>query len=497
LCLERNGFMCWRNGLGSCRSLVCLAVAFCFVTASLMWPTRPAHALSLAEEKELGRKILEMLRDRLTLVEDDELITYVRSVGRGIVKHVGVTPYEFQFFVVNESVPNAFAVPGGYIFIYRGIIEMMNSEGELAAILAHELAHVQSRHIHRRIEESRLANLASLAGVVAGVLLGMSGGSGAKAAQALTMGSIAGARSYQLQYSRENEREADQIGLRFLTAAGYPPGDMVSIMERMNMDKWRVSSKLPSYLSTHPALGERVLYLREQAERMERAGKGAGQVPRRQGDFDMMQAALVAAYSDPGVAMDRFQAEAAKGRSAVAEYGMGRLKMRQGNVKEALPHLQEAARMATGSHYVMSSLGAVYFQMGKLDEARRTLETALALNPSSTVAHLRLARVLQDQGKRAEALKHLQQIEEMAPSFPEIDRLLGVLLGQLNRIGPAHYHLGRYHEQRREWKLALFHYQKAKSLIQDSPGTVDEIDSALKEIEQRRKKEMWEKSRDR
>ncbi|MCU0572724.1 MAG: tetratricopeptide repeat protein [Syntrophobacteraceae bacterium] len=484
----------------SFKGLVCLGVVLCFLATWSALPTRSAWALSLAEEKELGRKILEMLRDRLPLVEDDELITYVRSVGQRIVKQVGVTPYEFQFFVVNESVPNAFAIPGGFIFIYRGLMEMMENEGELASILAHELAHIQARHIHRRIEESRMINIASLAGVVAGVLLGMSGGSGAKAAQALTLGTMAGARSYQLQYSRENEREADQIGLRYLTDAGYPPKDMVSIMERMNQDKWRVSSKLPSYLSTHPALGERVLYLKEQADRMKASGKPAQAVRLREGDFELMQAAMVADYTDPRVALDRFQVEAreaGKGRSAVSEYGLGRLHLRQGNVKDALPHLQEAARMASSSPYVMSSLGAVYFQLGKLDEAQRALETVLVLNPTSTVAHLRLARVLQDQGKRAEALKHLQQIEEMAPSFPEIDRLLGVLLGQLNRIGPAHYHLARYHEQRREWKLAQFHYQKARTLTQDSPRTVEEIDNALKEIEQRRKKEMWEKSRDR
>lgn len=483
------------------RGLVCLGVVLCVFATWPPLPTRSAWALSLAEEKELGRKILEMLRDRLPLVEDDELVTYVRSVGQRVVKKVGVTPYDFQFFVVNESVPNAFAIPGGFIFIYRGLIEMMDREGELASILAHELAHIQARHIHRRIEESRMVNIASLAGMLAGVLLGMSGGgSAARAAQALTLGSAAGARSYQLQYSRENEREADQIGLRYLTAAGYQPLDMVTIMERMNQDKWRASSKLPSYLSTHPALGERVLYLREQADRLKASGKPAQTAQPWGGDFELMQAAMVADYSDPRVALDRFQVEAreaGKGPSAVSEYGLGRLHLRQGNVREALPHLQEAARLASSSPYVMSSLGAVYFQLGKLDEAQRALDTALVLNPSSTVAHLRLARVLQDQGKRAEALKHLQQIEDMAPSFPEIDRLLGVLLGQLNRIGPAHYHLGRYHEQRREWKLAQFHYQKAKSLTQDSPRTVEEIDSVLKEIEQRRKKEMWEKSRER
>jgi predicted Zn-dependent protease len=477
---------------------VCLTTVFCFLAVSCPFHTQSAWALSLSEEKELGKKILELFRDRLPLIEDGELIAYVQSVGERIARQIGITPYQFQFFVVNEGVPNAFAIPGGYIFIYRGLIELMQSEGELASILAHELAHIQARHVHRRLEESKLINIASLAGVVAGVLLGMSGGSGAKASQAISMGAMAGARTYELQFSRENEREADQIGLKYLTAAGYPPRDMVSIMERLNQDKWRASSKLPSYLSTHPALGERVLYLQEQAERQKDSKKRPEVV--REGDFELMQAAMVADYSDSQVSLDRFQSEAkkvGKGRSAVSEYGLGRLYLRQGKSEEALPHLQEAARMASTSPYVISSLGAVYFQMGKLNEAQRVLETALVLNPSSPIAHLRLAQVLQDLGQKTEALKHLQQIEDLAPSFPEIDRLLGVLLGQVNRLGPAHYHLGRYHEHRREWKLAQFHYQKAKSLIHDSPQTLAEIDHSLKEVDQRRKKDMWEKSRDR
>jgi predicted Zn-dependent protease len=482
----------------SLKRVVCLVTVLSLLAVSWHGPTHCAWGLSIGEEKELGRKFLEMIREHLPLVEDGELITYVRSVGQRVANQVGVTPYEFQFFIVNEGVPNAFAIPGGYIFIYRGIIEMMESEGELASILAHELAHIQARHIHRRIEESKLINIASLAGVVAGILLGMAGGSGAKAGQALTMGTVAGAKTYELQYSRENEREADQIGFRYLTAAGYPPKNMVSIMERMNQDKWRVSSRLPSYLSTHPALGERVLYLKEQADRQKSSSKAVAVTGGREGEFELMKAAMVADYSDPRAALDRFQAQAKrapKGRSAASEYGLGRLYLRQGRVDEALPYLQEAARMASSSPYVMSSLGAVYFQMGKLEEAQRVLETALVLSPSSPVAHLRLAQVLQDQGKKAEALRHLQQIEDLAPSFPEIDRLLGVLLGQVNRIGPAHYHLGRYHEQRRDYKLAQFHYQKARSLMQDSPQTIAEIDHALKEMEERRKKEMWEKSR--
>ena len=106
-------------------------LVFCLV---IMCPPREAGAITLSEEKELGKKFVVMLRKSMPLVEDGEVLTYVRSVGNRVAKEVGITTYQFQFFVVDQPIPNAFAVPGGYIFIYRGLIEMMSSEDELAAI---------------------------------------------------------------------------------------------------------------------------------------------------------------------------------------------------------------------------------------------------------------------------------------------------------------------------------------------------------------------------
>jgi beta-barrel assembly-enhancing protease len=463
-----------------------------FVTTSLVAVPGSSHALTLSEEKELGRKLLEKVREVLPLVEDGEIIAYAQSIGERVAKQVGTTSYQFQFFVVNESVPNAFAMPGGYIFIYRGLIELMTNEGELAGILGHELAHIQQRHIHRRLEEGKLINLASIAGMLAGILLGISGGG--KAAGAVAMGSMAGAATYALQYSRENEKEADLVGLRYLLAAGYRPQDMVTIMERMNQDKWRVSSKIPSYMLTHPGLTERVQYLKELAQQQSPKG-GKSSNAEVSIDFRMMQAALIADYSDPNVAMDRFLAEKRQPKSAASlafvEYGLGRLLLRQGKTDEALPHLQEAARQASNSPFALSSLGALYFQQGKLLEAQRVLQTALVLSPGSSIAHLRLAKVLQEMGQKEEALKHLHQIEALSPTFPEIDYHLGVLLGQVNRLGPAHYHLGRYYEQKRDWKLAVFHYQKAKTLLAGDPNLLDEVTLSLKEVEKKKKEAEW------
>src|SRR5271157_4560594 len=152
-----------------------LALTLFVFTLVILCPRGEVNAITLSEEKNLGKKFVGMIRKSMPLVEDGEVLTYVRNVGNRVAKEVGITTYQFQFFVVDEMVPNAFAVPGGYIFIYRGLIEMMSSEGELASILSHELAHIQARHLQRSIDEAKIVSVGMIAGLIAGILLGAPG----------------------------------------------------------------------------------------------------------------------------------------------------------------------------------------------------------------------------------------------------------------------------------------------------------------------------------
>jgi beta-barrel assembly-enhancing protease len=442
-------------------------------------PSGPANAFSLSEEKELGRKLLEVIRKLMPLVEDGEVLTYVRNVGNRVAKEIGTTPYQYQFFVVDQAVPNAFAIPGGYIFIYRGLIEMMSSEGELASIFAHELAHISARHIQRRIEDSRILSIASVAGMLAAIFLG-----GGSAGPALAAGSAAASQSIALHYSRVHEMEADQLGFRYLCSANYDPNDMASIMRKMAQQKWTTGTgRIPNYLSTHPDTGERVLYLVEMARRQKASSKKQGK--ETVGDFHLLQAALIADYTDPAKALERFEAGIKK-RDPASVFGLGRLYLRQDKWAEAAVQLQEAARLMQ-SPFILSTLGDAYHRLGKVQEAQRTLESALFLDPSASIVHYRLAMVLQDIGQKTEALDHLLKIEELAPMFPEVDYQLGIIYGQVNRLGLAHFHLGRYYEQKQNWKLAIMHYKKAKGYIMDSPVKTEEINLALKDLEKKKK----------
>ncbi len=448
-------------------------------TLVVLYPAGTVNAITLSEEKELGQKVVLLIRKSMPMVEDGEVLAYVRSVGNRVAKEVGITTYQFQFFVVDQPIPNAFAIPGGNIFIYRGLIEMMSSEGELAGILGHELGHITARHLQRSIDEAKILSVGMIAGMVAGILLGAPG---------LAAGGMAASQTAALQYSRIHEMEADMRGFGYMSKAGYDPAAMPSMMEKLQACTWLTSSNIPSYLSTHPAVGERIQYLTEMVKKQKAASHKA--LDPVTGDFQVMQATLIADYTDQAKAFDRFQEGIKKGDKA-SVFGLGRLYLRQNNWAEAVEQLRQAARLMPYSPFVLSTLGDAYYRAGKLQEAQNTLESALMLDPSSLIAHYRLALVLLDMGKKAEALDHLMQVEELAPMFPEVDYQLGVVLGQDNQLGLAHYHLGRYYLHKQNKELAIMHFKKAKSLILDSPSKIEEVNEALKELEKKEKKGLF------
>ncbi len=452
-----------------------IALTLFVFTIVILCPQGKVSAITLSEEKDMGKKIVRLIHKSMPFVEDGEVLTYVRNVGNRVAKEVGITTYQFQFFVVDESVPNAFAVPGGYIFIYRGLIEMMSSEGELASILSHELGHITARHLQRSIDEAKILSVGMIAGVVAGILLGAPG---------LAAGGMAASETAALQYSRVHETEADMRGFGYLCAAGYDPTDMPSMMQKLLQCTWLQNSRVPSYLATHPALEERVQYLTEMVKKQRASSRKV--VPPASGDFKVMQATLIADYTDQTKAFDRFQAEIKKGDNT-AVFGLGRLYLRQNKWSEAVEQLRQAARLMPYSPFVLSTLGEAYHRIGKLQEAQNTLESALMLDPSASIADFRLALVLMDMGKKDEAIEHLMRIEELAPMFPEVDYQLGVILGQAGKLGPAHFHLGRYYYHKDNTELAIMHFKKAKSLITDSPSKLDEINEDLKELDPKKK----------
>ncbi|ROQ90962.1 M48 family metallopeptidase [Desulfosoma caldarium] len=454
-------------------------VLYGVLVLSLLFAAGPSRtwALELDEEKELGRKILQMVRDHFRLIEDPEVVGYVQAVGRRVVRALGPVHYDYAFFVIDDATPNAFAIPGGYVFVFRGLLELMDSEAELASILAHELAHVQSRHIHKQLERGRILSIAGIVGTLAGAFLGLE----SDAARALAMGTMAGAQTLQLKYSREDEEEADRLGFEYLVSAGYEPRAMVTVMQKMRRMNWQSDSRVPSYLMTHPAMGERVGYLELLVER-KGARPSSAKVRDALGDYPFVLAILLSRHAEFGEAQRRFQGWLQDpARKAAALYGLGRIHLSKGRLDEALNLLRQAAVLKPMSHLVLTGLGETYHRLGRLEEAEKALRSALALDDESPMAHLRLGLVYQDQEKWQEALRHLKRAEALAPLNPELDYQLGVVYGRMQDLGPAHYYLARHAMRRGDAKLVAFHMQKAKIYLPASDDRLRELERWLKE----------------
>ncbi|MEE8272003.1 MAG: M48 family metalloprotease [Alphaproteobacteria bacterium] len=210
--------------------------------------------LSPQDEVAIGAREFPKLVDEFGGVYDDpRLAAYVDRVGQSVAAVTGPPGTAYSFTVLDSDLPNAFALPGGYVAVTRGLLALVNDEAELAGVLAHEVAHVTARHTAERYSRSTLAQL--------GVgVLGAATGSSELAELAGT-----GAQIYLLGYSRDQESEADAIGIRYLAAAGYDAYAMASFLDQLDrygqvtalMEGQPADGGRPDFLSTHPQTADR------------------------------------------------------------------------------------------------------------------------------------------------------------------------------------------------------------------------------------------------
>jgi predicted Zn-dependent protease len=442
---------------------------------------RSARAdLTIGDEQKLGDEFLKAALRELPMIQDPDVVGYVNSVGQRLVAHLESHTFPYHFYVVNSSVINAFAGPAGNIFVNRGLLELMDDEGELASILGHEMGHVQSRHLAERMARSQKLSLATLGGVLAGVLLGPAGALG----QAAILGSVAGSTSAQLGFSRQNEEEADRKGLRYMEAAGYPGEDMVDMMRKMAQQSWQAGGKVPTYLSTHPGLPERVNYLASVVETRKKSPDKAGQTSGDPLGFKMMQAKLLAVYGSAEEAAIRFrQWSAQPGDQLPGLYGNALLLRRQGKLDDAAATFKKAILLRPDLSVLLVELGETYFEMGQMDRAASVLQSALSLDPNQATTCGAFGRVLLEQGKLEEARSQLTTAAKLNDRLPSIHYYLGLADGKLNDLGEAHYQFGIHSQRQGDWKSAMFHYQEALRYSL-SPERQQAIRTAMKEVEE-------------
>lgn len=224
-----------------------------------------ATAITPADERRLGERIMQDIRRDPAYLEDAEVLDYVNSLGGRLTARSDATRQEFDFFVVRDPQINAFALPGGFIGIHTGLLLAAQSESEVAGVVAHEIAHVTQRHIARMIGQQNQSQLMSLAAMAVAILAARSNSQVGEAAMAFGQ---AGLVQSQLNFTRDNEREADRVGVQLLDAAGFDPRGMSAFFERLQRATRVYESGAPAYLRTHPLTFERIGDIQNRVEHM-------------------------------------------------------------------------------------------------------------------------------------------------------------------------------------------------------------------------------------
>jgi Zn-dependent protease with chaperone function len=226
--------------------------------------TPPKNKFTPEQDVQIGQQAAAEVRKAYPVVTNDAIDSYVDRLGERLVSaapaNLNQPAFRYDFTVVNVKEINAFALPGGPMFINRGMIESARSEGEVAGVMAHELSHVLLRHGTANATKAQKFQIGALAGAIAGAIVG--GGLG----QVISQGSQFGLGTWMMKYSREYEKQADILGVQLMARAGYDPRDLARVFE--NIEKQGGGSGAPQWMSDHPNPGNRSAYIEQEARQL-------------------------------------------------------------------------------------------------------------------------------------------------------------------------------------------------------------------------------------
>ena len=438
---------------------VCMTMLFIFFWGQM------ASAITIREENEVAGEFIRMIRAHYPIIDDPVVNDYIEGLGETILAVFPEPPFPYNFYVVKSDVFNAFAGPGGHVFVHSGLLQALPNEEALAGIMAHEISHVYSRHISDRIERSKKIGVGTLAGMAAGILLGMSGNT--EAAGALAVGSMAGSQSAALAYSRDDEMQADQVGMTYMMEAGYGGEEMLTALQTIREKQWFGPSEIPTYLSTHPALEDRLVYIGNWVE----AHKEEIEARRRpidQSAFLKAKARLTALYTPIDVAEARLTLALGRGESPLyAEYGLGLLMDRAGKYEEAAAHMRKILAQRAFDIDALKGLGQIYYHQGRYKEARNLLEGAISMDPDDFETNLFMGRLLIKEEAYGEAVNRLAPLTRDYGPGARAHYDMGNAYSKLEKPFDSSYHLGLFYRGVGDLRNAVFQFKRARDLAPD------------------------------
>lgn len=460
------------------RHLIASPVIFMVALMLFLWPfpfsPSKARALSIDAEEEMGREFVLQVQRQFGLLDDDFANQYFNELGQYLIRVLETRHFPYRFYIIKNNTLNAFAAPGGHVFFFSGLIDTMENADELASIMCHEIGHVYARHMAERMEQNKKIGVATLAGILAGVLIG------GEAAGALMMGSMAAGIQTQLYYSREDERQADQLGFKFMQAAGLDPNGLISTLKKIEKDSYAVSDQIPTYLRTHPAGPERMSDLESMLRDYSPPPPGDKATMFRE-LFPMFQTVVKAKSLESHEAEKLFLRELEKDAdSAASHFGLGIVYMDRPEYAQAISHLKRAQEEKPEFVPILASLGKAYQMNGEDEKAIMALKKAAKMAyEDSSIAFL-LGVSYENLEQYEKAVRLFERAASFEPVKDDVYYHLGISYGRLDRLVLAHYNFGIYFKKTGRFNKARFHFQKALELSGDDPAIKEKIQKETK-----------------
>lgn len=385
-------------GVPFCLAAIC-ALAACVQDDGTRWsPLQSFELMSLDDERQLGMNFDREIEKHFRLITDPVVSGFLYDLGQQIVASIEPQPFVYRFQIVEAPQLNAFAVPGGYIYFHSGTLIAVASVDELAAVMAHEVAHVNKRHLAQRRKQRQIPSLLTQAALIAASVASQN------AAPLITGMAINVA--VDLHYSRRDEAEADRLGAIYASRAGFDPSRAAHFFERILEKQARYPDSVPPYLFSHPQVAERIRVVEEQAKTLAPVREPA---PGTRERFRAMQGRLAQLLDmkrvelpGSGVATDH--------RANDPELEKIDQLIRAGQPDAALSALATVSIADPEDPRVPFRVGELLYESGRLAGAIAAYRRTIELDSARALVFYKLGIAYRDSGDRLRAVYALEQV---------------------------------------------------------------------------------------
>ena len=358
--------------------------------------TSAGSTLSIGQEMQRGVYYVRQLRGSAPLINDPLLVQYINGLGMRLVAHANSVRTPFHFYLINNDQINAFAFFGGNVVLHSALFRYSDNESELASVMAHEISHVTQRHLARAMEDQKRNAPLTWVGALGSILLAMAS---PQAGMAALTGTLAGTQQGMISFTRQNEEEADRIGIQVLQRSGFDPQAMPMFMGKL-LDESRYSTRPPEMLLTHPLPESRLADARNRANQMRPV------VVQSSADFYLAKARTLGMYTngDNKLGTDLLNAWD-KGnirQQHAAQYGRALLAMESNNFDQARKTLQPLLNADPQNAWYLDLATDIDLGQKKTSDAINRLKNARELR-TNPVLQLNLANALLQGGQPGEA----------------------------------------------------------------------------------------------